>query len=145
MENIRNVLKNLTIKSLLFILGGLVYCLLEFTWKGKTSLEAYIVAGICFILITEIGVSYEEDETLLTRVTAGATVASFFKLMVLTTIKIYSADFVNTMMSISGISLIITGTEYILIWFVLSLLAIVFDDYIRYYLFYEDKPNYKLF
>ena len=30
-------------------------------------------------------------------------------------------------------------------WVVLSPIGIILDDYIRYYLFKEDKPHYKMF
>lgn len=33
---------------------------------------------------------------------------------------------------------------YTVLWFFLSLLAIVIDDYIRYWLFDEEKPHYRL-
>ena len=33
---------------------------------------------------------------------------------------------------------------YTVLWFFLSLLAIVIDDYIRYWLFHEEKPHYRL-
>lgn len=34
---------------------------------------------------------------------------------------------------------------YTFLWFFLSLLAIILDDYLRYWIFGEDKPNYILF
>ncbi|MDE7477569.1 MAG: putative ABC transporter permease, partial [Lachnospiraceae bacterium] len=34
---------------------------------------------------------------------------------------------------------------YTILWFFLSLLAIILDDYLRYWLFGEEKPHYALF
>ena len=34
---------------------------------------------------------------------------------------------------------------FTLIWCILSLVAIILDDYIRFWFFNEEKPNYKLF
>lgn len=33
---------------------------------------------------------------------------------------------------------------YMILWFFLSLLCILADDYLRYFLFAEEKPHYKL-
>lgn len=146
METVRNVLKTITIKTLLFVVGGLMYCFLEILSKANSSTLSFIIGGICFIVITEIDASYDKEDPLLTRMVAGTMVSVFIETIVLLA-KVLLVQPTNIMyifnMSISYI--VILCIQCITMWFILSLIAIVFDDYVRYYLFYEDEPEYKFF
>lgn len=128
----------------LFAFGGLLYYLLEILWRGYSSISMFIVGGICFLLIGLIN-NYLSFNTPLWKQQLIAAV-------IVTIIEFATGIIVNKWLGLniwdySSIPFNLLGQislKYSIFWFLLSLPAIVLDDYLRYWLFDEEKPYYKL-
>jgi uncharacterized membrane protein len=123
----------------LFAIGGLI----ETLWRGYSHISMFIVGGICFVLIGLVN-EYLSFQTPLWKqqliATAIITSIEFIAGLILNIwLQLNIWDYSNLSFSLLGqISL-----KYSILWFLLSLLAIVLDDWLRWWLFDEEKPHYK--
>ena len=42
-------------KTFLFYLGGMLYCGLELLWRGRTHGSMFLLGGVCFLILGQIG------------------------------------------------------------------------------------------
>ena len=129
----------------LFSFGGIVYVLIEMLWRGYSHWSMFILGGICFVLLGLINKKYTWDIPLLIQMLIGTFIITLMEfifgcifnlLLNLTVWDYYDLPF-NIMGQIC--------LPYMFLWFLLSPVCIVVDDYIRYLFFNEEKPHYKLF
>lgn len=127
----------------LFGTGGFLYYAIEILWRGYSHWTMFLLGGLCFILVGLINEVFKFP---------------LVKQMFLSTVIITTAEFVcgcvvNLWMKwdvwdYSGLPFNIFGQiclPYSILWFFLSFIAIILDDYLRHWLFNEEKPKYKLF
>lgn len=136
-------MRRLAKPSVLFAIGGALYILIELLWRGRTHWTMFIVGGICFVLVGLINEVFTWDMPLI-RQQAISTV-------MITTIELLAGLLINSNYAIwdyRDMPLNIMGQicfPYTLLWFFLSLPAIILDDYLRYWIFKEEKPHYAFF
>ena len=124
-------------------IGGLLYMLLEIWYSGSTHWSMGLLGGICFILIGLINSYYD---------------LPLYKQMLLSAIIITALEFISgTILNLgfnlsiwdySQLPLNILGQvclPYSILWFFLSLPAILLDDWIRHSFFGEPKHTYRVF
>ena len=126
----------------LFSIGGLLYMFLEISFSGSTHWTMGILGGICFILVGLIDTYY--DLPLYKQMILGAlliTALEFVAGIVLNVyLKLQIWDYSHLPLNILGqISL-----PFTIIWFFLSLPAILLDDWIKSTFFQDAKTIYKL-
>ena len=114
---IKNALKMIV----LLMIGGTIYFCIEMLWRGHSHWTMALVGGICFIAIGAINEYIPWEMGMVQQSLIGAC--------------------------------LVTGIEFIMgqiclpfffAWIALSAVAIVVDDYLRYWLFKEEKPHYQL-
>lgn len=128
----------------LFVSGGLIYVLIEMIWRGHTHWTMFLVGGICFVLVGLINEWFTFEMPLVSQM-----VISMF---VITVVEFIAGYIINIRLSwnvwdYSEMPFNLKGQiclPYMGLWFLLSALAIVLDDYLRYWLFGEEKPRYKI-
>ena len=139
-------MKQLIKYSILFIIGGTLYYHIEILWRGYSYLTMFFMGGLCFILIGLINEQYFtfRKSLLLQQGIACLIITSLellfglvFNVMLGWGIWDYSKNKFNFMGQIC--------LKYSVLWFFLSLPAIVLYDYLKYWLFGEEKPKYKVF
>lgn len=126
-------------------IGGSLYIIIELLWRGYSHISMFILGGICFLYA-----GYQNEYTAWDR--------SLWKQVLKVDVFILCAEFIagcviNLWLGMdvwdySNVPCNLLGQvclPYAILWLPLSLLAIVFDDYIRYWFFEEEKPHYKLF
>lgn len=129
--------------SVLFAIGGFMYILIELLWRGRTHWTMFIVGGICFILIGLINEIFTWNMPLMQQQVISS--------IIITIAELLAGILINRNYMIwdyRGMPLNITGQiclPYTILWFFLSFLAIIADDYLRYWIFKEEKPKYKIF
>lgn len=136
----KTILKTLT----LFLMGGAAYYCVEILWRGYSHESMFILGGICFVLVGLINEFLPRDMGIVWQSFIGAiiiTVAEFITGLVVNVwlgwnVWDYSEEPFNVMGQIC--------LPFFFIWMLLSIIAIVADDYIRWKLFDEDKPHYTL-
>lgn len=128
--------------SVLFSIGGLLYILIELLWRCRTHWTMFIVGGICFMLVGLINEMFTWDMPLIQQQAIGAVTITVAELLAGLLINCNYAiwDYRNMPLNVMGQVCL----PYTILWFFLSLPAIILDDYLRYWIFGEDKPHYTL-
>lgn len=128
---------------ILIAIGGLLYVLIEFMWRGYSHWTMFFVGGISFWMIGCINEYIEWDIPLWKQMGIGA--------LIVTCIEFLSGFLINIVLGwqvwdYSDLPFNVLGQiclPFSIIWFFVSFLAIVIDDWLRYWLFREEKPHYK--
>lgn len=129
---------------ILFVIGGVAYVCIELLARGFSHWTMFVVGGLCFFLVGAIN-----------EVTPKM---ALVKQMALSCVIITAIEFLSGCILNIGLGLDIWDysdefgnlfgqicLKHSCYWFLLSLVGIVLDDYIRYRLFQEPKPKYTLF
>ena len=128
----------------LFLFGGMVYCLIELLFRGHTHPSMYILGGICFIICGLYNEVLSWETPLVLQMFLGATSITILEfitgVIVNIILKLNVWDYSNMPFNILGQICL----PFWFAWFFLSVIAIIVDDYIRYYFFGEEKPRYKI-
>lgn len=130
----------------LFATGGTIYIFLEILWRGYTHVSMFFLGGLCFILV---GLINENNLTFKLPLLIQQVISCF----IITTLELICGLILNVWLGLniwnySEIKYNFMGQiclRYSIIWFFLSLPAIILDDYLRYKLFGEEKPSYRIF
>lgn len=144
MTNRRNVIKNNCIKYiLLFFVGGYSYCGIEILSRGYSHISMLIAGGICFIAIGLLNETSDERLSFISQMVMSSviitTVEFLTGLIVNVWLGLHVWDYSDKPYNVMGQICLL----YALLWFLLSPVAIVADDYLRYWLMGERKPHYK--
>lgn len=129
---------------LLFQIGGFAYGGIEIIFRGYSHISMMIAGGICFILIGLINEVFPNEIGIIKQMALSA--------VIITLVEFITGLIVNVWLGLnvwdySELKLNFMGQiciPYTIIWFFLSPLAILMDDYIRYYILGEERPKYKI-
>ena len=140
-HKMRRVVKPL----ILTMIGGFIYVIIELLFRGRSHWTMFIVGGISFFLIGCINNYIDWNMPIGKQMAIGA--------LIVTCIEFISGFIINIILGwnvwdYSNMPLNVLGQiclPFTLIWFLVSFFAIVLDDYLRYWLFGEEKPHYRLF
>lgn len=143
-QRMQKTLKLLLKYGFLYCVGGSTYYGIEILWRGYSHWTMFCLAGMCFIfagLLNEI----ESWETPLWRQilqALGFTLTGEFLCGCVVNLWLGWGvwDYSNVTFNLLGQICL----PYALLWTPLILVAIVLDDYLRYWFFGEEKPRYKL-
>lgn len=127
----------------LFFIGGFLYGIVEMLFKGSTHISMIIAGGLSFILIGKLNEGSHNPSVL------GMMVISS---LIITVIELITGLIVNLWLHLnvwdySDLPYNFLGQICLLFsicWFFLSFVAIVVNDYIRYYLLEGKKPHYHI-
>lgn len=129
---------------ILIAIGGLLYVLIEYLWRGYSHWTMFIVGGLAFWMIGCINEYIEWSMPLWKQMAIGS--------LIVTCLEFISGFLINIVLGwqvwdYSNLPFNILGQiclPFSTIWFFISFLAIVADDYLRYWLFGEEKPHYHI-
>lgn len=139
-------LYNNTLKYiLLFFIGGYAYCTVEILFRGYTHISMLVAGGICFLLIGILNEAFEGQISLVSQMVISALIVTIVEFIVGVIVNLWLGlnvwDYSNLPYNFLGqICLLYTN-----IWFLLSLVGIFLDDYLKHYLLGEERPVYKIF
>ena len=138
-------LKIITKYLFLGVIGSIIYMSLEILWRDYTHWTMGVLGGICFIclgLINEI-LSWETPLTL--QMLIGSTIITILEFITGCIVNLWLGW---NVWDYSGLPLNLLGQiclPFSILWYFVSAIGIVVDDYIRYIYFDEERPRYKLF
>lgn len=126
------------------IFGGAVYVFIELLWRGYSHWSMFLLGGVCFIalgLINEI-ISWETP----------LTAQMFIGCAIITTLEFITGCIVNLWLGwdiwdYSELPCNLLGQISLkssVGWYFLSAVGIIFDDWLRYIFFGEEKPRYTI-
>ena len=130
---------------ILFIIGGIIYILIELGFRGHTALSMFFLGGLCFVLIGLINEAIPWNMGIIWQGIIGSGIVTSLELVSGLILNVYLKlniwDYSNLPFNFMGQICL----YFSIAWIFLSLVAIVLDDYLRYWFFNEEKPHYKLF
>ena len=138
------MLKYIKKAAILFIVGGSAYVIIELLWRGHTHWSMAIAGGLCFIIVGGINELFSWSMPLILQGAIGSaaiTVVEFiFGLVFNIWLDLNVWDYSNMPLNIMGQICV----PFMLLWIPLSIVAIVLDDWLRYWWFGEERPRYKI-
>lgn len=138
MKALKTVLK---VAVLLFI-GGLIYCGLEIAWRGHTHWTMGVVGGICFVLIGGINEWLPWTMPLYQQGLIGSGIVTAAELVSGLILNVWLGldiwDYSTMPLNFMGQICL----PFCLLWILLSVVAVVLDDWLRYWIFGEERPHY---
>lgn len=130
--------------SILLLIGGVAYYCIELLARGFSHWTMFFVGGICFILIGIINEITPKIPIVWQMILSAC---------IITTVEFVSGCILNIWLGLgiwdySDETFNLLGQislKHSIYWFFLSSIGIILDDYIRYFLFGEEKPKYTFF
>ncbi len=130
---------------ILFGTGGFLYVLFELAWRARSHWTMFVVGGACFILVGLVNEIFTFEMPLVRQMMISA--------LVVTLVEFVSGCVINLLLGwnvwdYSEMPFNIKGQiclPFTVLWFFVSAIGIILDDYLRYWWFGEEKPHYRLF
>ena len=140
---IKKIIKLIIKYVVLFIMGGLIYMNLEILWRGYTHWTMGVLGGICFICLGLINELLSWETPLVLQMLIGSTIITILEFITGCIVNLWLGwnvwDYSDLPYNFLGQISLFSSIG----WIGLSLVGIVLDDYLRYWLFHEEKPRYK--
>lgn len=138
-------MKKLFKNIILLCIGGLLYICLELAFRGRTHISMFFVGGFCSFNIGLINEVIPWKMPILFQSLIGS--------VIVTITELFSGIFLNILLGLnvwdySNLPFNFLGQICLLfwlLWVIASCVWIICDDYLRYWLFNEEKPKYRLF
>lgn len=129
---------------ILWTLGGCIYFGIELAWRGYSHPAMVAVGGLCFLIVGGINEIFPWDLGFLWQCLIGGAA--------ITAVELVSGLILNVWLGLgiwdySALPLNLFGqicAPFSAAWVLLSGVAILLDDFLRWKLFNEEKPRYKL-
>ncbi len=125
-------------------IGGLLYIGLEFVWRGYSHWTMFVLGGICFVLIGAVNEVIPWCMQLWKQIFIGVLIITGSEFLVGCIVNLWLGWNVWDYSGLPGNILGQICILYILLWLPVALVAIVLDDWLRYWMFGEERPYYCL-
>lgn len=130
--------------TLLFLMGGMLYFIIELAYKGDSHYSMFLTGGAAFLLMGGINSYFDRNMPLVQQM--------LFSAVIITLLEFICGVIVNIGLHLnvwdySHIPFNIMGQicpRFFFIWFALSLVGIILDDFFRYRMFGEAMPKYAI-
>ncbi len=123
-------------------IGGLLYVLVELAFRGRSHWTMFLVGGLCFWLIGLINEVLPWEMQLWKQCIIGAVIVTAIEFLAGCFINLWLGwdvwDYSNMPFNVLGQICL----PFSLLWILLSAVAIVLDDHLRYWMYGEEKPHY---
>ena len=140
-EKLKAILKH----AVLTLCGGCVYFLIEMAWRGHSHWTMAVLGGVCFVLIGDINEFIPWNMPLVLQGAIGSGIVTLLELVSGIILNLWLGlgiwDYSNMPFNFLGQICL----PFSLLWVALSVVAVILDDWLRYWLFGEDRPTYTLF
>ena len=118
--------------------------IIELLWRGNSHWSMFVLGGLCFLIIGLINEQSRGKIPLILQMSISA--------VIITALEFVTGYIVNIKLDMnvwnySDLPYNIMGQVcllYTILWFFLSLLCIIADDWLRYRLFGEEKQKYRI-
>lgn len=140
---INTIIKTTLKYSLLFSYGGMLYVCIELLFRGRSDVIMLFAGAISFVIIGGLNNFISWNMPLILQSGIGGIIITAIELIFG---LIFNQDF--SIWNYENLPLNFQGQiclPFTLLWCLLAIIAIILDDYLRYYIFDEEKPIYKIF
>lgn len=130
---------------LLFVFGGLMYMGVEILFRGYTHFSMFLVGGLCFVLVGGINEKLPWNMAFVSQMMIAS--------VLVTLVEFVAGVILNLMLGLgvwdySSLPYNLFGQISLIFsvgWFFLSAIGILLDDWLRYLIYGEERPHYKIF
>ena len=135
--------------AVLFCTGGSIYIIIEIVWRAlrntdPTHWTMFVLGGLCFLLIGAINEYFSWEMPFWLQSAIGAVVVLALEFIFGCVLNLWLGlnvwDYSDVRFNILGQVCL----PFAFAWFFLAEVGIVLDDYLRYWLFGEEKPRYRM-
>lgn len=138
--------KKTTLKYLILgWFGGSTYCSLEVIFRGRSHWTMVVLAALIFLVIGSINEIFPWKMSLAKQGVYGACIVTALEFITGCIVNLWLRwnvwDYSNMPLNLLGQICL----PFSLLWILLSIVAIIIDDYLRYLMFDEEIPHYYLF
>ena len=128
---------------MLLLLGGSIYYMIEILYRGHSHISMFILGGICFILIGLINELLSWDMLFWTQVIIGDIIVLVLEFITGLIVNVWLGlgvwDYSNLPFNLMGQICL----PFALLWLPIVAIAIVLDDYCKWFFFQGKKPTYR--
>ncbi len=129
---------------ILFVIGGMAYFFLEVAVRGYSHYTMFLCGGACFVCCGLLNENVKIKMSFVSQMVLSAVIITILEfitgLIVNVWLKMDIWDYSHLPYNFMGQICLL----YSVLWFFVSSAAIVMDDFLRYKLFQEEKPHYKI-
>ena len=138
-------MKKVIIKYMTLLLtGGGLYVLVELIWRGRSHWTMFLLGGLCFIGIGLINEIIPWDMPLWQQIIIGAGIITVLEFLTGCIVNLWLGWDVWDYSGLPGNILGQICPQFFLLWVPIALVAIVLDDWLRYWRWDEERPHYKI-
>ena len=133
------------VKALVLMgIGGAIYAVIELIWRGHTHWTMALLGGLLFVLIGAINEYIPWDIALVAQGVIGALIVTWAELVAGLVLNVWLRLGIWDYSNLPGNFMGQICPQFTAAWVLLSVVAVVLDDWLRYWLFGEDRPHYKI-
>ena len=129
----------------LFLVGGILYVLMEILWRGYSHWSMLMLGGICFVLIGLINEVIPWEMPLWKQGIIAAAIITTLEFITGCIVNLWLGwnvwDYSDVLLNFYGQICL----PFFLLWVIIGIAAVVLDDWLRFWWFGEDKPSYRVF
>ena len=129
----------------LFTIYGSTYMLLEYFYRGYSDISMVIAGGLSGICIGLINELFSWETPFWKQCVIGGLIVTIIELITGYIVNVWLGwnvwDYSNLPLSFFNNQI---NLFFSLLWCLISAFAIIIDDWLRYWLFGEEKPRYKI-
>ncbi len=129
----------------LALIGGCIYYAIEIAWRGHSHWTMAVLGGICFVLVGGINEYFPWSMPLALQGVIGAAIITALEFVFGIVLNVWLGlgiwDYSTMPLNVMGQICL----PFTLLWVPLSVVAVVLDDWLRYWLFGEERPHYTIF
>ncbi len=131
--------------AILVSIGGAVYVCLELLFRGRSHWTMAVLGGVLFLIIGSFNEILPWEMPLLLQAVLGAVVVTMAELAAGILLNRWLGlgiwDYSNMPFNLWGQICL----PFSVLWVFLAGIAVVLDDWLRYWLFREERPHYVIF
>lgn len=131
--------------GVLALIGGIIYGAIEVACRGHTHWTMGILGGVCFVAIGLINELIPWEMPLALQMLVGSVIITALEFCCGCIVNLWLGLNIWDYSKLWGNFLGQICPLFSAIWYFVSLIAILLDDYLRFWLFGEEVPHYKIF
>ena len=128
----------------LLLIGGGLYVLVEPIWRGRSHWTMFVLGGLCFIGIGLINEIIPWDMPLWQQIIIGACIVTALEFLTGCIVNLWLGWAVWDYSMLPGNVFGQICPQFFLLWLPVALIAIVLDDWLRYWWWAEEHPRYNI-
>ncbi len=130
--------------AFLWFIGGVIYIGMELAFRGRSHWTMFVLGGICFVILGVINQVIPWEMPLYQQILLGDVIVTTLEFATGCIVNIWLGlgiwDYSHLLGNIMGQ----ICPLFCVLWLPVCLAGIVLDDWLRYWLFGEERPHYKL-